>query len=107
MYETFGGKVTSDAARRRLELVLELSAHSEAVARREIPALSPMLTVAYAGTERMLSRGAPTLSSGWGSSSPQPADSGGPDGSGFSPSARYATRVEDSKIVVYQSSVDA
>lgn len=56
IYETFGGRVTSDAARRRLHLVLELSKHWEPVARRDIPALSPLLAVAYAGTQRMLSR---------------------------------------------------
>jgi Fic family protein len=56
VYETFGGKVTSEAAQRRLELVLELSARLAPVARREIPALSSSLAVAYAGTERMLSR---------------------------------------------------
>jgi len=56
IYETFGGKVTSDSERRRLHLVLELSERPEPVPRRQIPRLSPDLTIAYAGTERMLSR---------------------------------------------------
>lgn len=56
IYETFGGRVTSDAERRRLQLVLELSVRPEPVPRREIPRLSPDLAFAYAGTQRMLSR---------------------------------------------------
>lgn len=56
IYETFGGKVTSDAERRRLQLVLELSVRPDPVPRRDIPRLSPDLAFAYAGTQRMLSR---------------------------------------------------
>lgn len=56
IYETFGGSVTSDAEKRRLRLVLELSEQGEPVARRDIPRLSPELTIAYSGTQRMLSR---------------------------------------------------
>lgn len=56
VYERFGGRITTDAERRRLELVLELSDQELAVARRDIPGLSPALAVAYAGTQRMLSR---------------------------------------------------
>lgn len=56
IYETFGGRITSDAEQRRLQLILELSNRSDPVPRREIPRLSPYLTVAYAGTQRMLSR---------------------------------------------------
>jgi Fic family protein len=56
IYETFGGRVTSDAEKRRLDLVLRLSEQTEPVARRDIPQLSPELTIAYAGTQRMLSR---------------------------------------------------
>ena len=56
IYETFGGRVTSDAERRRLHLVRELSEREGPVPRREIPRLSPDLAIAYAGTERMLSR---------------------------------------------------
>lgn len=61
VYETFGGKVTSDAERRRLDLVLALSERLEPVARRELPTLSSTLAVAYAGTQRMLSRDLNTL----------------------------------------------
>ncbi len=56
IYETFGGHTTSEASQRRLRLVLELSERDEPVPRRQIPGMSPDLTVAYAGTERMLSR---------------------------------------------------
>ncbi|MCC6223704.1 MAG: Fic family protein [Thermoleophilia bacterium] len=56
VYETFGGRITSDAERRRLRLVLELSSRPGPVPRRDIPRLSPDLAVAYAGTQRMLSR---------------------------------------------------
>lgn len=56
IYETFGGRVTTNAERRRLHLVLTLSDHEEPVARRDIPRLSAELAVAYAGTQRMLSR---------------------------------------------------
>lgn len=60
VYETFGGRITTDAEKRRLELVLELSLRDE-VARREIPLLSVALERAYAGTQRMLSRDLNTL----------------------------------------------
>jgi Fic family protein len=63
IYETFGGRVTSDAARRRLHLVLELSKRAEPVARRDIAGLSPELTMAYVGTERMLGRDLNALAS--------------------------------------------
>ena len=56
VYETFGGRITTEAERRRLQLVLELSHEQEPVARRDIPGLSPELAVAYSGTQRMLSR---------------------------------------------------
>ncbi|MDQ2910088.1 MAG: Fic family protein [Actinomycetota bacterium] len=56
VYETFGGRVTTDAERRRLHLVLELSMRQDPVQRREIARLSPDLAIAYAGTQRMLSR---------------------------------------------------
>ena len=56
IYETFGGRINTDAERRRLELVLVLSAEPEPVARRDIPGLSPTLAIAYSGTQRMLSR---------------------------------------------------
>lgn len=56
IHEAFGGNVTSAADRRRLQIVLKLSEQTGAVARRDIPRLTPELTIAYAGTERMLSR---------------------------------------------------
>jgi len=56
IYETFGGRITTEAERRRLELVLALSDEPDVVARRDIPGLRPTLTVAYSGTQRMLSR---------------------------------------------------
>lgn len=56
IYETFGGRITTDAERRRLRLVLELSDEADPVARRNLPLLSPDLAFAYAGTQRMLSR---------------------------------------------------
>lgn len=56
IYETFGGRVTTSAEKRRLHLVLQLSEQVEPVARRDIPRLSPDLTIAYAGTQRMLTR---------------------------------------------------
>ncbi|MGH3138360.1 MAG: Fic family protein [Gaiellales bacterium] len=56
VYETFGGSPTSDAGQRRLHLVLELSARDDPVPRREIPRMTPELALAYADTERMLSR---------------------------------------------------
>lgn len=56
IYETFGGHATSDAERRRLRLIRAISAKREPVARRDIPGLHPELTLAYADTERMLSR---------------------------------------------------
>jgi Fic family protein len=61
IYETFGGRITTDAERRRLELVLELSERDDPVARRDIPGLSPTLAIAYSGTQRMLSRDLNTL----------------------------------------------
>ncbi len=64
IYESFGGRVTTDAERRRLHLALKLSEHWEPVARRDIPSLSPNLAVAYAGTQRMLSRDLNTLEAG-------------------------------------------
>ena len=61
IYETFGGHITTAAERRRLQLVLALSAEEDPVARRDIPGLSPALAVAYSGTQRMLSRDLNTL----------------------------------------------
>jgi hypothetical protein len=61
IYETFGGRITTDAERRRLELVVKLSDQDEPVARRDIPGLSPTLAIAYSGTQRMLSRDLNTL----------------------------------------------
>ncbi len=61
VYETFGGRITTEAERRRLELVLALSDEQEPVARRDIPGLSPELAIAYSGTQRMLSRDLNTL----------------------------------------------
>lgn len=63
VYETFGGRVTSEAARRRLRLALDLSESGEPVASRDIAGLSPELTIAYAGTERMLRRDLNALAS--------------------------------------------
>jgi Fic family protein len=62
VYETFG-RVVTEAAQRRLHLALELSKQAEPVLRRNIASLSPLLTVAYAGTERMLSRDLNSLES--------------------------------------------
>jgi Fic family protein len=56
VYETFGGRTTTETAQRRLRLVLELSGRDEPVARRDIPSLSLELGLAYVGTERMLGR---------------------------------------------------
>lgn len=56
VYESFGGRVSGEAAQRRLHLALELAKKDEAVHRREIPDLSPRLAFAYEGTEKMLSR---------------------------------------------------
>jgi Fic family protein len=56
VYETFGGRIVTEAERRRLHLVLALSEHIEPVARKDIPSLSVGLGLAYAGTQRMLSR---------------------------------------------------
>jgi hypothetical protein len=56
IYETFGGRVTSDADRRRLLLVRRMSNADQPVPRRDLPGLDPDLVVAYAGTKRMLSR---------------------------------------------------
>lgn len=61
IYETFGGRITTEAERRRLQLVLALSDEQDSVARRDIPRLSPELAVAYSGTQRMLSRDLNTL----------------------------------------------
>lgn len=55
IYETLG-TVTTDADRRRLRLVKEMSRQEFPITRGEIPRLDPELAVAYAGTERMLSR---------------------------------------------------
>jgi Fic family protein len=56
IYETFGGRVTSPADRRRLHLTKMLSRSHAPLTRREIVGLSPELAAAYTGTERMLSR---------------------------------------------------
>lgn len=57
VYETFDGRPTSTAERRRFLLVMALSEIWDGpVARRDIPRLSPALAAAYAGTQRMLSR---------------------------------------------------
>lgn len=56
VYESFEGRPTSTAERRRFALVQAMSDVWEPVARRNIPSLSPDLARAYAGTERMLSR---------------------------------------------------
>jgi len=61
IYETFGGRITTEAERRRLQLVLALSYEEGPAARRDIPRLSPELAVAYSGTQRMLSRDLNTL----------------------------------------------
>lgn len=63
VYETFGGRIVTEAERRRLALVLALSKQVEPVARRDIPSLSVDLAVAYAGTQRMLSRDLNALAS--------------------------------------------
>lgn len=63
VYETFGGRIATEAEQRRLRLVLALSENVEPVARRDIPSLSVELGVAYAGTERMLSRDLNALAS--------------------------------------------
>ena len=55
IYETFG-HTRSAARERQRRLVLELSKHDDPVQRMRLPRLSPELTAAYAGTERMLSR---------------------------------------------------
>jgi len=62
VYETFG-RVVTEAERRRLHLALELSKQAEPVLRRNIASLSTELTLAYAGTERMLSRDLNALAS--------------------------------------------
>jgi Fic family protein len=54
--EVFDEKPDSEAKRRQLHLVTLLTEHATAIARRDIPALSPRLGAAYAGTQRMLSR---------------------------------------------------
>jgi Fic family protein len=56
VYETFGGRVVTEAEQRRLHLALTLSEQAEPVLRRDIASLSPVLALAYAGTQRMLSR---------------------------------------------------
>ena len=53
--ETFG-RVSGEAALRRLDLALELSKRPDPVHRRDVPNLSPRLAVAYDGTERMVGR---------------------------------------------------
>ena len=63
VYETFGGRTTTQTARRRLQLVLELSNRDEPVARRDIPGLSLELGLAYVGTEKMLGRDLNALAS--------------------------------------------
>jgi Fic family protein len=63
VYETFGGRTTTETARRRLQLVLELSKRDEPVARRDIPSLSLELGLAYVGTERMVGRDLNALAS--------------------------------------------
>ena len=63
VYETFGGRVATEAEQRRLRLVLTLSEHIEPVARKDIPELHVDLALAYAGTERMLSRDLNALAS--------------------------------------------
>lgn len=55
IYETFGHTHTAARERQR-RLVLELSTLDEPVPRMYLPRLSPELTIAYSGTERMLSR---------------------------------------------------
>jgi len=54
--EMFGERVATDAKRRQLHLVMKLSEQAVPVARRDIPSLSPLLTIAYSGTQKMLSR---------------------------------------------------
>lgn len=63
VYETVGGRVVTEAERRRLHLALTLSEQDEPVLRRDIPSLSPGLARAYADTQRMLSRDLNTLES--------------------------------------------
>lgn len=63
VYETLGGRIVTEAERRRLLLVLALSRSPDPVPRREIPGLDPRLAVAYAGTKRMLSRDLNALAS--------------------------------------------
>lgn len=55
IYETFG-HTHSVARERQRRLVLELSKHADPIPRMHLPRLSPELTAAYSGTERMLSR---------------------------------------------------
>jgi DNA-binding transcriptional ArsR family regulator len=50
------GATNSRALERRRELVLEMSKRDHPIPRRELPALTPELARAYAGTERTLSR---------------------------------------------------
>jgi Fic family protein len=56
IYESFGGRVTSDTDRRRLRLIEKMSDQDGPIPRRDIPGLSPELAIAYEGTQRMLSR---------------------------------------------------
>lgn len=62
VYETLG-RVVTNAERRRLHLARALSKEVEPVLRRNIAALNPELALAYAGTERMLSRDLNALAS--------------------------------------------
>jgi Fic family protein len=63
VYETFGGRIVTEAEQRRLRLVLALSEHVDPVARRDIHELDVSLALAYAGTKRMLSRDLNALAS--------------------------------------------
>lgn len=60
VYETFG-KLRTEADRRRVQLVLELSKHQEPVPRAALRLLTPELAEAYAGTVRTLGRDVNTL----------------------------------------------
>ena len=59
--EVFEDRPETDAKRRQLHLVMTLTQHDGPIARRDIPALTPTLTLAYSGTQRMLSRDLNTL----------------------------------------------
>jgi Fic family protein len=56
IYESFRGRPSSEAERRRFLLATKLSERWEPVARRDIPSLDPSLAAAYNDTQRMLSR---------------------------------------------------